>query len=307
MNFMPLRQTGLEAAQRAKGRLALAFRRRETRTGIETFYQEGCLKTRLPRPQNPEICEAVTMNISGGVAGGDSLATTVELHPDARLSLASQAAERVYRALAEPACIATKITVHANAHMEYLPQETILFDGFSLRRSLEIELDESAGFLGVESLVFGRLAMGERVTTGTLRDSITLIRGGKRILQDITRLNGDVAAQLHRKAVGNGATAIMNLTPREKDKLLIAMARWWRAPAGTRREAEPPGSDRADHRFRGRGRARRRASPTLMEAGAHVLTRDQVMEGVAEMIHDVQVEATFPDGTKLVTVHEPIR
>ena len=235
MNFMPLRQTGLEAAQRAKGRLALAFRRRETRTGIETFYQEGCLKTRLPRPQNPEICEAVTMNISGGVAGGDSLATTVELHPDARLSLASQAAERVYRALAEPACIATKITVHANAHMEYLPQETILFDGFSLRRSLEIELDESAGFLGVESLVFGRLAMGERVTTGTLRDSITLIRGGKRILQDITRLNGDVAAQLHRKAVGNGATAMATLilaTPTAPEKLAALRSALTCLPAG---------------------------------------------------------------------------
>ena len=235
MNFMPLRQTGLEAAQRAKGRLALAFRRRETRTGIQTFYQEGCLKTRLPRPQNPEICEAVTMNISGGVAGGDSLATTVELHPDARLSLASQAAERVYRALAEPACIATKITVHANAHMEYLPQETILFDGFSLRRSLEIELDESAGFLGVESLVFGRLAMGERVTTGTLRDSITLIRGGKRILQYITRLNGDVAAQLHRKAVGNGATAMATLilaTPTAPEKLAALRSALTGLPAG---------------------------------------------------------------------------
>ena len=101
----------------------------------------------------------------------------------------------------------------------------------------------------------------------------------------------------------------MNLTPREKDKLLIAMA----ATVARRRlergrQAQPSRGGGADHRLRGRGRARRplRRRPDGGRA-RRCSTRDQVMEGIAEMIHDVQVEATFPDGTKLVTVHEPIR
>jgi len=100
----------------------------------------------------------------------------------------------------------------------------------------------------------------------------------------------------------------MNLTPREKDKLLIAMAaivarkRLERGVKLNHPEAIALISD-----FIVEGARDGRSVADLMGAGAHVITREQVMEGVAEMIHDVQVEATFPDGTKLVTVHEPIR
>jgi urease subunit gamma len=100
----------------------------------------------------------------------------------------------------------------------------------------------------------------------------------------------------------------MNLTPREKDKLLIAMAaevarkRLARGVVLNHPEAIALISD-----FVVEGARDGRPVSELMEAGAHVVRRDQVMQGVAEMIHDVQVEATFPDGTKLVTVHHPIR
>ena len=100
----------------------------------------------------------------------------------------------------------------------------------------------------------------------------------------------------------------MNLTPREKDKLLIAMA----AMVARRRlergvKLNHPETMALISDFVGEGARDGRTVADLMEAGAHVVTREQVMEGVAEMIHDIQVEATFPDGTKLVTVHEPIR
>ena len=100
----------------------------------------------------------------------------------------------------------------------------------------------------------------------------------------------------------------MHLTPREKDKLLVAMAaivarkRLERGVKLNHPEAIALISD-----FVVEGARDGRSVADLMEAGGHVVTRDQVMEGIAEMIHDVQVEATFPDGTKLVTVHEPIR
>ena len=100
----------------------------------------------------------------------------------------------------------------------------------------------------------------------------------------------------------------MQLTPREKDKLLVAMA----AEVARKRLAR---GVRLNHPeaialitdFVVEGARDGRSVADLMEAGAHVITRDQVMEGIPEMIHDIQVEATFPDGTKLVTVHEPIR
>jgi urease gamma subunit len=100
----------------------------------------------------------------------------------------------------------------------------------------------------------------------------------------------------------------MNLTPREKDKLLVAMA----AMVARRRlergvKLNHPEAVALITDFIMEGARDGRTVAELMESGAHVLRRDQVMDGIAEMIHDIQVEATFPDGTKLVTVHEPIR
>ncbi len=100
----------------------------------------------------------------------------------------------------------------------------------------------------------------------------------------------------------------MNLSPREKDKLLISLAamvarnRLLRGVKLNHPEAIALITD-----FVVEGARDGRSVSDLMEAGAHVITKDQCMEGIAEMIHDVQVEATFPDGTKLVTVHHPIR
>ena len=100
----------------------------------------------------------------------------------------------------------------------------------------------------------------------------------------------------------------MNLTPREKDKLLVSMA----AIVARRRlergvKLNHPEAIALITDFIVEGARDGRTVADLMEAGAHVITRDHVMEGIPEMIHDVQVEATFPDGTKLVTVHNPIR
>jgi urease gamma subunit len=100
----------------------------------------------------------------------------------------------------------------------------------------------------------------------------------------------------------------MHLTPREKDKLLIAMA----AMVARRRlergvKLNHPEAIALISDFVVEGARDGRSVADLMDAGGHVIRRDQVMEGIAEMIHDVQVEATFPDGTKLVTIHHPIR
>ena len=100
----------------------------------------------------------------------------------------------------------------------------------------------------------------------------------------------------------------MHLTPREKDKLLIAMA----AEVARKRLARGvklnhPEAIALISDFVVEGARDGRSVADLMQAGARVISRAQVMEGIAEMVHEIQVEATFPDGTKLVTVHEPIR
>ena len=100
----------------------------------------------------------------------------------------------------------------------------------------------------------------------------------------------------------------MNLTPREKDKLLIAMA----AIVARRRldrgvKLNHPEAVALISDFILESARDSKSVADLMQAGAHVLTRAQVMDGIAQMIPEIQVEATFPDGTKLVTVHEPIR
>ncbi|MBI3507234.1 MAG: urease subunit gamma [Proteobacteria bacterium] len=100
----------------------------------------------------------------------------------------------------------------------------------------------------------------------------------------------------------------MNLSPREKDKLLVAMA----AMVARRRlergvKLNHPEAVALIADFVVEGARDGRSVADLMRDGAKVITRDQVMDGISEMIHDIQVEATFPDGTKLVTVHNPIR
>ena len=100
----------------------------------------------------------------------------------------------------------------------------------------------------------------------------------------------------------------MNLSPREKDKLLISMA----AMVARRRlergvKLNHPEAIAVISDFIVEGARDGRTVAELMQSGAEVITRSQCMDGIAEMIHDIQVEATFPDGTKLVTVHEPIR
>ncbi len=208
MNFVPARLNTIVAPQRARGCLDLAFTYDGTRTRLERFYQQGCLKARLPRGLG---IEAVALNISGGIAGGDALDTTLALAPDADVTFTTQAAERVYRALEAPARIRNRLIVGGGATLHYLPQETMLFDGFGLDRTLDIDLAGNATFLGVESLIFGRLAMGETLREGFLRDRILLRRDGMLLWQDMTRLDGDIIAQLDRPAIAAGARAMASI------------------------------------------------------------------------------------------------
>jgi urease accessory protein len=199
--------------QRAVGELRLAVRMRDGRTVLDGLRQAGCLKARLPRPHDPAWLDVVVLNVSGGIAGGDALDSKFAVGAGARATITTQAAERCYRALpgSEPAILCTDITVANGGAAEWLPQETILFDRCSLQRRLRVELAANARFLGLESLVFGRAAMGEVVQTASLHDRIEIRRGGRLLLHDAIRLEGEVAAILQRPAIAGGARAVATL------------------------------------------------------------------------------------------------
>ena len=196
------------AHQRARGELVLGLQRRGAETVLQDLRQDGCLKARFPRPRDAGVQETVLLNVSGGVAPGDVLGTSVRLAAGARAELAGQAAERFYRAAAGsgPARVRVSLRLEAGAQLAWLPQEGILFDGTMLDRATEVEMAADASFLGVEQLVLGRAAMGERVGRLWLRDLVRLRRDGRLVLHDALRVDGD-AGMLGLAATARGAGA----------------------------------------------------------------------------------------------------
>ncbi|MDP9097345.1 MAG: urease accessory protein UreD [Pseudomonadota bacterium] len=201
-----------ETHQRARGELRLDFKARNGATVLDRLRQDGCLKARFPRLEVGGWSGAITLNSAGGVAGGDRLATSIGAGTGAAATVASQAAERFYRALPGSVSeVCTTISVQARAAIEWLPQETILFDECALRRRLAVDVAADGWFLGVESLVFGRTAMGEVVRRASIDDLVEIRRGGRLILHDRIKMEGNVAAALGRRAIGGGACAVATM------------------------------------------------------------------------------------------------
>ena len=188
--------------------LALSSRAHACGSGLDRFRAEGCLKALFPR--GPRV-EAIVINTSGGLTGGDALRIDASAGPASTLCLTTQAAERVYRSAEGEGVVSARLSVAPGAALFWLPQETIVFDGGALRRSLRADIAGDGRLLLVEPLVFGRTAMGERVTAGRLHDTIEIFRDGKPLYIDRRVMSGDVAATLSRRAVGNGAIAAASL------------------------------------------------------------------------------------------------
>lgn len=208
-----LSSTLVPSLARAEGRLSLSFRKLGERTVIAGFDQAGCLRARLPRPERGALAGAVTLNTAGGIASGDRLATSITWSEGASATVSAAAAERVYRARASdrPARVETTLWVGPGATAEWLPQETILFDGARLQRSLHVSLTGSATLLMVEALVFGRTARGETMREGLLHDLVELRRDGVLVHADRIRLEGPVARILARPAVAAGGAAVASM------------------------------------------------------------------------------------------------
>lgn len=200
------------AMQRARGRVRVAFAAdQEGVTRLTTLYQAGSGKARLPRPPGGTPPVAVLLNTAGGLTGGDRFAIDIEIGDGASAVATTQAAERVYRRLAGTARVETRLSVGRDAVLSWLPQETIVFDGAGLERSLDITLAGSGRLLACETIVLGRAAMGETVRTVEVRDRWSLSLDGRLVFADRLRLVGDAEAILAGPATGGGARALATI------------------------------------------------------------------------------------------------
>jgi len=204
--------------QRARGQLDLTVKGApDAQTRLVDLREEGSLRVIFPRTPNKSV-EAVILNTAGGIAGGDQFTITAAANDNAQLSLITQAAERIYKAIDHtPGQLRTKITVGADARCHWLPQETILFDGAQLHRTLDVDLAETATFLMVEPLVFGREASGETIRNGLFHDRVRITCDGLPIYLDGVQLSGGMAKTLQQTAITNGARAMANIVFYQRD------------------------------------------------------------------------------------------
>jgi urease accessory protein len=192
--------------QRVDGETRIAFKADGDLSRLADLYQRAPCRVLFPDVEPGEPPQAVVLTTSGGLTGGDRVLVRVEVGPDARATVATQAAEKLYRALPDEAAtsIETRVTVGERAFVEWLGQEAILFDGARVRRTFEADLHATGRLLAVESLVLGRTAMGERFTRGLIHDAWRIRRAERLVWVDALRLEGDVA-DLAARPFGFGA------------------------------------------------------------------------------------------------------
>lgn len=210
MPSMTAERTNPPRLQRAQGLGRIAVEDRQDRTVLRTLYQEGCSKIRLPNTHSPAI-EAVLINTAGGLTGDDELFWRAEAAAGAKLVLTTPACERVYRTTGPAARVETHLSAGPGAHIDWLPQETILFESSHLDRSLKIDLADRATFTGIEAVLLGRDAMGEDARHARFADNWRIRRNGRLIHAEATRLTGEPRFERDSVSLLAGARAFASL------------------------------------------------------------------------------------------------
>jgi urease accessory protein len=197
--------------ERANGAGRIVLTGDESVTRVAEVYQKFPIGILFPKIGDGQIKEAVIINMSGGVAGGDRFEIEVVALNRASFAVTTQAAEKIYRALDRPARVATKLKVCESAKLAWLPQETIIFNKARIRRQTEIDLCSGAEVIALEWLVLGRAASGEEVVSGYILDSWRIRMDGHLIWADGFLVADEAFAQLHRKALLSNWRAVGTL------------------------------------------------------------------------------------------------
>ena len=196
---------------RAEGALHLVAGKRGSGTSIAGLRQQGSLKALFPR-RHADSLEMVLLNTAGGLTGGDRMTVKLEADVDAHLVVSTQAAERACRAMTDSqAKVDFALNVGPGARIDWLPQETILFEGAALNRRLRADLAMDARLFVVEPVILGRPAMGEVLHAAALWDRWEVRRGKALVFADALRLEGDITATMLRAATAGGAGAFASI------------------------------------------------------------------------------------------------
>ena len=223
------------AMQRSHGAGALAVNTSAGATRIDRLHQSGNAKIRVPKTYGAAL-EAVLINTSGGITGGDTLDWTLHAGPGTQAVVTTQACERIYKSTGDTGRQTTTATVEAGASLFWLPQETILFDGGRLHRELQVDLARDARFIGLESLVFGREAMGETVARGFFRDRWRIRREGHLVHADDLRFDLADPADIEAPAIlgtNRVVATLVAILPDDAESLDLTVAACRTRLAGT--------------------------------------------------------------------------
>jgi urease accessory protein len=196
--------------QRADGRAELVLAAAADGARLRHLYQAAPLRWLFPDADPGDPKTGALVNVAGGLAGGDRIATTLALEAGARFTATTPAAEKIYRSLGAETEIACELRVEDGACCEWLPQETILFDRARLRRRFDIALAPAGRLLAAEMLVLGRAAHGESFDAGSLMDRWRIRRDGRLVWADALRI-ADPAALRAQPFVLGGARAVATL------------------------------------------------------------------------------------------------
>jgi urease accessory protein len=197
----------------------IGFGRRDGLTRLTHLYQRDPLRVLFPAPAAGDPPLAVIITTSGGLVAGDRLDIAVTLASGTAAHVTASAAEKVYRSTGRTTTIGQSLSIGAGAALEFLPPETILFDGARLRRETRIDLARGSAFLGGDIVIFGRRARGERFTCGLLREVWEVRREGELVWGDALHLEDDVARIVAHPACFDRAAAFatMILAPPKQD------------------------------------------------------------------------------------------
>lgn len=179
--------------QRASGECRVVFAVRDGATRLTDLYQRDPCRVLFPDSEPGEPPQAVLVTTSGGVTDGDTLKMAIEVSPGATAVAATQAAEKIYRAVrsTEHCAMEIAVAVGAGATLDWLPQETIVFEGARLKRRTAADVGAGGSLLACEMVVLGRAASGERFTGGLLLDAWSVKRAGKLAWTDTLRVVGE--------------------------------------------------------------------------------------------------------------------
>ncbi|MEM9681827.1 MAG: urease accessory protein UreD [Pseudomonadota bacterium] len=208
------------------GVAGIAYAYADGASRLATLEQRSPLRVLFPRPAAGDIPQAALITTSGGMVGGDTLDIAVSVGPGASALVIGQAAEKVYRSQGADCRIDVLLQVDDGGWLEWLPQETILFDGARLRRQTTVAVADGGQALAGEILVFGRVARGETVTRGLVRDAWRVSLDDRLVWADALHMDPDDIAHCLEAPAGFGgaraaATAVY-VGPDTADRLALA-------------------------------------------------------------------------------------